>query len=36
MDQDEVDLRAAIMRSEGLPRKTPRVYRPARAAAAIR
>jgi hypothetical protein len=27
MDSDEVDLRAAIMRSEGLPRKSPRLHR---------
>jgi YVTN family beta-propeller protein len=30
MDRDEVGLRAAIMRSEGLPRKTPKVYRGSR------
>jgi hypothetical protein len=33
MDADEVDLRAAIMRSEGLPRKYARAYRPSKPAA---
>jgi hypothetical protein len=27
-DRDEVDLRAAIMKSEGLPRKFARAFRP--------
>jgi hypothetical protein len=35
MDRDEVDLRAAIMRSEGLPRKAPKVYRPRKPAPVV-
>jgi|KBSSwiStaDraftv2_1062776.scaffolds.fasta_scaffold2560461_2 hypothetical protein len=35
MDADEVDLRAAIMRSEGLPRKFARPFKPLKPAQPI-
>lgn len=35
MDGDEVELRRAIMRSEGLPRKWARAFRPAKPATPI-